>query len=61
MVMMGQECWGQVEKDFDCQPQKHELILFAVGGGAITREVGQAAGLGQVMGELMIDSPRHKS
>lgn len=38
-----------------------DFILLAVGREAITGEVGQPAGLGQVMGELVIDFPRHKS
>lgn len=39
-------------------PRSMDFILFAAQDGTITREVGQAAGLGQVMGELI---PRHKS
>ena len=38
-----------------------DFILFAVGGGAIGKEVGRAAGLEWVMGELMSDSPRQSA
>ena len=61
MFMMGQEYWGHIEKGFDGQPQMHGLYPVCCWGGTITREVGQAAGLGQLIDELMINSPKYKS
>lgn len=61
MFMMGQECWGRIEKGFDDQPQMHGLYPVCSWGGTITRKVGQAARSGQLIDGLMINSPKYKS
>lgn len=64
MIVMGQEIWDHTEKDFDFQLQERALYplqLHTVGPGALRRKIGQAAGLGPVMGEPMIGSSGHGS
>lgn len=61
MFMMAQEYQGHIEKGFDGQPQMHGLYPVCSWGGTITREVGQAAGSGQLIDKLMINSPKYKS
>lgn len=56
MVMM-----GRLRSALTASPRSMGFILYAFEGGAMRREVGQAAGSGQVRGEQLMDSSSHES